>query len=362
MTTNPPSLTRVGEAFCTSGTSPTPEAERPTTLHLVGPGQVGQAFLRLLPATPFRLIGLTDASATLHAKDGLDPALLADHKRRGHRLRELPGAEPLPVDLAIDLVGADVVVDATPSNPGHGEHATRRCLRILRHGKCLVLAAKDSLCDAGETLLAADNRDRVGIHAVLGGTGHALKTELLELRRDCKAVALVGNASTTAVIKTVERGGSIEDGIRRAQVAGVLEPDPELDLSGTDAAVKLAAVVRVLWHRDARLADVRRHDLRSLDPAELRRRYARGSTTRLVARAGRRPDSPLVAQFEEVPRSSVLAAPSDRVAYVYELAGGAHRVHIGHGIGPQGTAGALLHDVRILSATVGIPSATEVTP
>ena len=42
----------IGEAFCTSGTSP-------TTVHLVGPGQVGQAFLRQLPAA-FRLVGVTD--------------------------------------------------------------------------------------------------------------------------------------------------------------------------------------------------------------------------------------------------------------------------------------------------------------
>ncbi len=52
--------TSVGEPFCTSGTSP-------TTIHLVGPGQVGQAFLRLLPDTSFRLVGITDTSATLHA-------------------------------------------------------------------------------------------------------------------------------------------------------------------------------------------------------------------------------------------------------------------------------------------------------
>ena len=122
-----------------------------------------------------------------------------------------------------------------------------------------MLAAKDSLCQAGEILLAGGNRDRVGVNAVLGGTGHALKTELLELRRECKAVALVGNASTTAVIETVERGGSIEDGIRQAQVAGVLEPDPELDLSGTDAAVKLAAVVRVCTARRGALPEKQSH-------------------------------------------------------------------------------------------------------
>ena len=64
MTAKLSSLPGAGEAFCTSGTSPTLAAEWPATLHLVGPGQVGRAFLRLLPATPFRLIGLTDASAT----------------------------------------------------------------------------------------------------------------------------------------------------------------------------------------------------------------------------------------------------------------------------------------------------------
>jgi homoserine dehydrogenase len=343
--------TSVGEPFCTSGTSP-------TTIHLVGPGQVGQAFLRLLPDTAFRLVGITDTSATLHARDGLDPTALAELKARHSRLRDVPNAESLPVDLAIDLVDADIVVDATPTGLD-GAVAVRRNLRVLNRGKRIALASKDALCLAAQDLLAQRNRDRVGFHAALGGTGAALQSELRELRRECREIIIVGNASTTAVIETVERGGSIEDGIRRAQEKGVLEPDPELDLSGADAATKLIAVVRALWQRDVCVDDVRREHLTGLAVDTLRRRFQAGSTTRLVARA--RPGGALQVSYEAVSRSSVLAVPPTHVVYTYELSSGESRVHVGHGIGPRHTAEALLHDVRVLSARLQQGSARRVS-
>jgi homoserine dehydrogenase len=86
-----------------------------------------------------------------------------------------------------------------------------------------------------------------------------------------------------------------------------------------------------------------RQDLRTLDPALLRARAARGLTTRLVARADR--GGNLRVAYEEVALGSPLAAPPDRVVYGYELPEGL-RVHTGLAIGYERTAAALLDDVR----------------
>ena len=343
-----------GEAFCTSGTSPTDASV--CTVHLVGPGQVGQEFLRLLTA-PFRLIGITDSSATLHDRGGLDPVALAALKAGGGSLRDVVGAESLPVDLATDLVGADVVVDATPTDVGSAERAVKRCLSVLRRGASLALAAKDAVSVAGDRLLSGSHIDRVGINAVLGGAGHALRRELSDLRRDCVEVALVGNASTTAVVEKIERGGTIEDGIRQAQDDGLLETDPELDLCGLDAAVKLVTVVGALWGKQTPVDEVDCQHLRSLDEEELQRRFESGATTRLVGRA----DSAgqLRVAYEEVSQASPLAVPRSRVAYTYRLRDGQTRVHVGHGIGPRHTAQALLHDARVFAAGSAHPRPRE---
>jgi homoserine dehydrogenase len=148
------------------------------------------------------------------------------------------------------------------------------------------------------------------------------------------------------VIAAIQAGASIEAGIAAAQARSLLEPDPELDLDGSDAAVKLCAVAGAVFGDAARaapaLAAVRREDVRALDPSLLRERARRGATTRLVARADRA--GSLAVAYEEVAAGSPLAAPPDRVVYTYELDAGT-RVHTGHGVGFRGTAQALLGDV-----------------
>ena len=133
-----------------------------------------------------------------------------------------------------------------------------------------------------------------------------------------------------------------------------MEPDPELDLSGSDAALKLCVVANALWPNTVRFEDVTREHLRDLSPELVRQRQERGATTRLVARCDR--DGNARVAYEEVALGSALATPHDRVVYTYELGGestGAQRVHVGHGVGPIGTAKAVLYDLERLSARKG---------
>ena len=104
----------------------------------------------------------------------------------------------------------------------------------------------------------------LGVHVAdrsLAAVGEVENVELVTIR----AVTTLGGFLKEAQHKSrvrlpdkreqtlVERGGSIAAGIRHAQEVGVLEPDPELDLSGADAATKLAAVTRISWLLPLRL-------------------------------------------------------------------------------------------------------------
>ncbi len=312
---------------------------------------MGQALLRLLPRTPYRLVGVTDRSGSVHDRAGLDAIALADLKQRGGAVRLLAAAEAVPVDVAVSLIDADVVVDATSTNVGAGTAALERSWAILRNGQKLVLCAKDALCLSNGELLRGQHLARLGFNAVLGGTGAALKDELAELRRTCQEIALIGNASTTAVIEALEAGRTIDAGVREVQERGVLEPDPELDLNGTDAVTKLAIVVGALWPEQPWVQDldihaIPRQHIQNLDIDEIRARRERGATTRLVARADR--GGHLRVSYEEVGLQSPLAAPPDRVVYAYSLGNGETRVHVGTGVGPGGTAKAILEDVAEL--------------
>src|SRR5262249_55788101 len=200
------------------------------------------------------------------------------------------------------------------------------------------LCGKNALAAAATEWLLGPAADRLGIDAVLGGTGRRLQRELPELRARCRSVALCGNVSTTVVIAAIEAGASIEAGIPPAPGRPLLEPDPELDLDGSDAAVKLCAVAGAVFGEAARaapaLAAVRREDVRALDPSLLRERRRRGATTRLVARADR--SGALAVAYEEVAAGSPLAAPPARLGYPHEPDAGPPG-HPGLGLGLLGT-------------------------
>jgi homoserine dehydrogenase len=331
-------------------TAPPPAA----ALHLLGPGHVGRSFLRQLAPLPVRVVAVSDASATVYAREGLPVAALCAHKAAGRPLATWPGAERIPTDVALRVVAADVVADATPTRESDAAAAVARGLQTLALGGRLVLSAKNALAAAATTLLLGPGRERVGVDGVLGGAGAAIAADLADLRAHCTGLALVGNVTTTVLVEAFERGLSVAAGIADATARGLLEPDPTLDLDGSDAATKLRAVWGMVFGAPGgpmpAAAAVAREDVRNLDVGLLRARAARGATTRLVGRGDRAGN--LRVQFEELPVGSPLAVPPDRVAYGFELPGGAMpglRVHVGFGVGYEQTAAAMVRDVaRVL--------------
>ncbi len=332
-----------GDPFHSSGQSPGVR-----TLHLLGPGAVGSAFLQQLTGLPVRTVAISDSSATVFDRNGVAVDSVLRHKAAGGALASLPRTERIPSELAVRVVAADIVVDCTPTRAADTQLAVARGRAALQNGSFLALCGKNALAAQVPEWLLGAFRGRVGVHAVLGGAGQQLVRELLDLREHASSLALVGNVTTTVLVAAIERGASLEAGIADATARGLLEPDPTLDLDGSDAATKLlltwGAVFGESWQQPRTLAAVSRQDIRSLDVELVRQRARRGATTRLVAR-GSRAGNDLRVAYEEVPAGSPLAAPPDRVVYGYELPQGL-RVHTGLAVGHERTAAALLDDVR----------------
>lgn len=317
------------------------------TVHVLGSGGVGCALLDRLAGDRRRVVAVTDSTATVYDARGIDTAAVASWKRAGRALRELPGAQFLPAASAIAHIDADVVADATSTDLDRPEW-TSALGAALSRGACVASAAKAALCEAGAEWLTSDHRARVGCNAVLGGTGRSFIGELPELQQRTRAIAIVGNASTTTILDVIERGGTIDTGIAEARRLGFMEPDPELDLRGADAAVKLAIVAGIIAGRriDPRTIDA--EDIRTVELSTVRARARRNATTRLI---GRMSDTgSLRVAYEEVSRDSILAAPCSRVVYEYRLTHDERRLHIGSSLGAAATAGALFADIRALAA------------
>ncbi len=323
------------DPFLSTGPSP--------TVHLVGAGKVGQAFLRRLEGTALRVRAVTDRKATV-CGPALAAAALAAHKRAGASLAEFAGAEAIATELAIRLVDADLVVDATPTEPHAPAQGVARLRAALAGRGRVVVAGKDALARVWPDL-DARTRARVGFDAALGGTGAWLAAERDALAASA-SVALVGNATTTLLCEHFARGEGLAPALAAARARGLLEADPTLDLDGSDAASKLALVCSILWGVPVDSSAIARPTADDLDPDHVAFAAKRGLAVRLVARAEHGGRSPRVA-WETLPSGSPLAVPSDRVAYAYGDEAGSVRLHVGTALGAERTAAALLADLGV---------------
>jgi len=327
------------DAFCTTGDSPGSRVH----VHLVGLGPVGRALARRLPTDRARIVGFSDRSGSLFPSAPEDAERVLGAKSGGGCIADLPGAVREPLDGVLERSTARVVVDATHTDLDREEWPELLERAVLSAGRTLVSASKDAVCRRGARWVDTYGSERVRFNAVLGGAGAALAEALPELRDHCDALAVAGNASTTAIIGTVEEGGTIGDGIAEADRLGLLEADPELDLTGVDAAVKLAIAVGLVTGSSVSPSEVPRPDVRALEPRVLQERRESGFTTRLVGRYGE--GVGLGLGFERVRTDDALAVPGDRVIYGCVLRSGERRHFEGAGLGPDATADAAIQDI-----------------
>lgn len=345
-------MSRHLDAALTSGTSP---GGRPCRIHLLGAGAVGQSLLRRIAHSRHVLTGVTDTTGTISAIAGLDANGVAEWKRAGRSLAQHADFTNATWSDTIDRADADIVIDATSSDSRTGWAGALES-QVLERGRSLVLVAKSALAERSAGWLSGRYDGRISCNAVLGGTGYSFLRTLPALRASCNGVTIVGNATTTSIITILENGGSLSEGMNEARRLGYIEPDPELDLRGTDAAVKIAIVAGAVRSRVYDVASIPCDDIRNLDPFIVQARARRGSTTRLVARLDA--DGTAVVAYEEIPVDSLLAAPCGRVIYKYDIEGGDHHIYIGEGLGADATATAAWVDVNTFSRSRANPRAS----
>jgi homoserine dehydrogenase len=109
----------------------------------------------------------------------------------------------------------------------------------------------------------------------------------------------------------MEEGLSFEDALKRAQEIGVAETDASHDIDGWDAALKTAALVRVLMGEPIKIEQIERIGIRALTAEKVRAARAAGTPYKLVCRA-HLTDCGLTARVhpEQVPLSDPMAAVS----------------------------------------------------
>lgn len=233
---------------------------------LLGNGTVGSAFARLL-------------------------------QRRGEELERLTGRRPAICgvltrssgDFPSILASCEVLVELI----GGIEPARRYVLQALREGRHVVTANKQLICEHGEELFdaAQEGGAMLRFEAAVAGVVPVVRmlTESLagiEIRR----IHGIVNGTTNFVLSAMERGADYEHALCEAQASGYAEADPGEDVSGADAAAKMAILARLAFGTPVRLSDVRYEGIEHLISDDLQ--YARelGLGLKLIGTAERLPD------------------------------------------------------------------------
>jgi homoserine dehydrogenase len=128
---------------------------------------------------------------------------------------------------------------------GGVEEAGEALARALRSGRHVVTANKAVIAARGPALLALADREnlRLSYSAAVGGVVPVIET----LRGRSEPVVKVEgvlNGTSNFVLGLLAEGRTTDDAVAEARALGYAEADPSDDLSGLDAARKLAVIAR----------------------------------------------------------------------------------------------------------------------
>ena len=272
-------------------------------LALIGYGNVGKAFARLLDARrsafPFRITAITTA-----------------HHGAAFDVRGLPpefsfGPPVGSVNEFLDVAKPEITIELTPLNPASGEPAISNIRTAFARGSHVVTANKGPIAHAYTALKS--EADRAGIcfryeSTVMDGA------PVFNMVRNClPAVRVEGftgvlNSTSKVVIDAMRDGLTMAEGIRRAQRMGIAEADASFDIDAWDSAAKGAALANVLMDANITPMDVDRKGIGRLTPERVMDLSRQAKTVALVTKARRGPDRTRVrVRAEVLPEADVLA-------------------------------------------------------
>src|SRR5436190_15690203 len=176
----------------------------------------------------------------------------------GHRLRVVRalvrdptkdrGDAPTTTDFA--EIRDDPSIAVVAEVMGGLEPAGGYVLELLRAGKPVVTANKQLVARRGAELFAAAaaNGVQLRFEASVCGAIPVIKVlrEALVVSNVHRVLGIV-NGTTNFVLTEMERGATYEEALAEAQRLGFAEADPTEDVSGADAAAKMAILATVAF-------------------------------------------------------------------------------------------------------------------
>ncbi|MFP3492996.1 homoserine dehydrogenase [Pseudomonas sp. SIMBA_059] len=332
-------------------------------LALVGFGGVNRALAQLIAERnerwktelgfSLKIVGVTDLFlGSLINRQGLDAALLADLPAVKGALAQLPGGSALALnEVVIKDSGADIIAEATFTNPVDGEPATSFCRWALESAKHVVTTNKGPIALHGAQLKALAQRNHVAFEyegSVMSGT------PVIRLARQLLAGSTINgfegilNGTSNFVLTRMESGLGFTEAVEQAQALGYAEADPTADVEGHDVRLKVVILANELLDAKLNVSDVRCRGISTLTLDDIDQARQNNARWKLIGAATRQADGSVSASVEPRlldnahPLASICGA-TNAVSFNTDLIG---TVTVsGPGAGRTETAFALLSDI-----------------
>ena len=190
-------------------------------------------------------------------------------------------------DAGAIVDGSDLVVEVM----GGVDPARELVLRALRAGTHVVTANKQLLSRHGDELWDAARASgaQLRFEAAVGGVVPVIRvlTESLAGAHVERVHGIVNGTTNFILTRMAETGASYADALAEAQELGYAEADPTDDVSGADAAAKMAILARLAFDTPVAFDAVRYEGIESITADDLA--YARnlGLSLKLIGTAQR---------------------------------------------------------------------------
>jgi homoserine dehydrogenase len=231
---------------------------------LLGHGTVGSAFAELLESR-------ADA---IESTVGQRPEIAGVLTRSRGDFDSIVGNS----DLVVELIGGV-------------EPARDYIIGALRAGKHVVTANKAVLAQHGEEIYAVARESGVQLRfeAAVGGVVPVIRVihETLAAAHVDRVHGIVNGTTNFILTEMTRTGASYEEALAEAQRLGYAEADPTEDVSGRDAAAKMAVIARLAFNAPVHVDQVAYEGIESIAATDIEYAKELGLSLKLVGTAER---------------------------------------------------------------------------
>lgn len=341
---------------------------------LIGFGGVNRALAELIATRGetlrsdlgfgLRVVAITDLRLGSLAKpEGIDVSLALNLDGGNENFSGYGGSADTNNEAVIRNCTADIICEATFTNPEDGEPAVSHVRWALESGKSVCTTNKGPVAFRGAELTSLAEQNGVQFEfegTVMSGTPVIRLAKKMFAGLKLNGFEGILNGTCNYVLGRMEAGLDFEVAISEAQELGYAEANPAADIEGYDVQLKVLILANELLDARMDLKDVQRQGISTVTPENIEKAAREGRRWKLIGAARRNLDGSVTAGVSPLalPLDHGLAGVSgatNAVSFETDLLGAV--TVSGPGAGRVETAYAVLTDIIAMhAARTGAPA------